>query len=267
VEENTMIDNVRRVAATEFLEQRRQPWMIVAILANYLFVGALVIFIAAVFDLMASNPQLGKMVAAQDPQIAGLATKAGAEAFIANMMPNLVSFMFGIAFAIVALSSAYSVLHDRNEGTLPFLMLAPLSRFELLLGKVVGALILPVAFHFVINGAVFGITSTFAIMDASAELLGGTAAWWVAFAINVPLGTLFMGALAVIFSALSPDARTSYQLINFVLAIGSIILGYVVLFGVQGGLVLSFVITVGLGLGAVATLAFGSMLMSRDYVR
>jgi hypothetical protein len=103
-------------------------------------------------------------------------------------------------------------------------------------------------------------------MSSSSELLGGSAQWWVAFLINVPLGTLLMGSLAVIFSALAPDARTSYQLINVVLAIGSIVLGYVVLMGVQSGMVVSLVLTAVIGLAALATLKFGALLMSRDFV-
>ncbi len=262
-----MIANVKRVAATEFLEQRRQPWMIVAIIASLAFFPAALIAMVVAFDLLANSPQIGQQVAAMYPDYGHLGTEDGVRAVLGPSLVNIVVAMFSGPFGVVALSSAYSVLHDRNEGTLPFLMLAPLSRFELLLGKVLGAMVIPVLLHFTINGAASLIAGSFSITSDSAYLFAGTPAWWFAFLVNAPLGTLVMGALAVNFSALSSDARTSYQLINFVLALASIVLGGVVVLATEAGVIASIVLSVLLAGAAVATLAFGAALMSRDYVR
>ena len=75
------------------------------------------------------------------------------------------------AVVIAAVLAGHSVLHDRQSGTLTFLLLAPVRRTELLLGKVLGAIGPSFAMYLVISGGATVLASTFAITEPYAVRL------------------------------------------------------------------------------------------------
>jgi ABC-type Na+ efflux pump permease subunit len=112
---------------------------------------------------------------------------------------------------MTAVLAGHTGLHDRQCGTLPFLLLAPMRRFEMLAGKVLGALSVPLAFNFALAGAAMGYAALMPVTAPAAELLPPQPAFLVAFFLGAPAWAAAIGALCVAISALAHDVRTAQQ--------------------------------------------------------
>ena len=133
---------ILHIARTEILEHRRQPWMLFILVLNYaiwitVFGTAFVLINHAAGDPVA----LAAMRCELDSYGLDLDTILRTAAF------SYGSMMFTNLPLFVAIMSGYSVLHDRACGTMPFLMLAPITRRQLLAGKLLGAMALPLLLH------------------------------------------------------------------------------------------------------------------------
>jgi len=151
-----------------------------------------------------------------------------------------------------------------HDATLPFLMLAPVTRFELLAGKLAGALVIPFAFHLAfvgISALVFGSLEILAPYSAS---LGGSPAWWVAFLLGAPASGAFVGAQGTVISSLSSDVRTSMQYTSFFIGLLSLGIGYALVDAVSEGVALQVGYAVGCLVFAGLTLRVGANIISRD---
>ena len=109
-----------RIAKTELLEHRRQPWMIFILAANY------VLWIIVFGGLFLLIDQAGESLAVIKQQMAAAGIEYDAALQLATSTFGSVSFTNLPLF--VAIMSGTSVLHDRECGTMPFLMLAPVTR-------------------------------------------------------------------------------------------------------------------------------------------
>lgn len=247
-----------RIARTEVLEHRRQPAMIFILIANYAI--WILVFGAAfsVLDLVGSQPGLASAV----KELAGFAVDiralqpAAVTAFCTMMFTNMPLF--------VAIMSGTSVLHDRECGTMPFLMLAPLTRRRLLLGKLAGALVLPLALHLLFVGTSSLLFGRMASLASQADKLGGSPAWWLAFLVGAPASAAFVGALGTVISALSRDMRTSMQYTSFFIGLLSLGIGYVLVQGISEGVTLQLGYAASCMVATVLTLLFGAWLISKD---
>lgn len=164
----------------------------------------------------------------------------------------------------VAIMAGTSVLHDRECGTMPFLMLAPLTRRQLLLGKLVGAMTIPLVFHLLFVGASSALLVRMELLEPYADELGASPAWWVAFLVGAPASAAFVGALGTVISALSRDIRTSMQYTSFFIGILSLGFGFVLVDGISQGVVLQLFFALGCVVAAALTLLVGARLISKD---
>lgn len=248
---------VLRIAHAELLEQLRQPWMLVILVANYaLWLGLFsVIFLS--LDRIQATPELATELARRlaengvtlDALLKALTSLFGSLGF--TTLPACVGVLAGLA-----------VLHDRTCGTLPFLMLAPLTRGQLLLGKLAGVLVVPLVLHVAflgVGGVLFG---GLPLLAAHAHRIGGHPAWWVAFALGAPASAALMGAFGTVVSALSRDARTSMQYANFLIALFSLVVGFLLDGGADVGLQLAY--AAGCLVVTALTLFVGAQLISAD---
>lgn len=246
---------VLHVARTEMLEHRRQPWMLVILSINYLVIAAL--YAASVWALgtLEATPDVLALVA---QQVEGL-NAGNLETFLTSMRAGADSAFGALLFTnlplFVAIMSGYSVLHDRTHGTLPFLMLAPLSRYQLLLGKLLGAIALPLALHF---GFVGGTTLFIGVPE------GALGAWIVSFVLGAPASAMLVGALGTVISALSRDVRTSMQFTSFFIGWLSLAFGFVLVNLVSEGVGLQLAFAFGCVTTAVVILFAGSRIVSRE---
>lgn len=254
-----MMQRFVRIAHTEVLEHRRQPWMLFILALNYaLWIGifGLLFFF---LDLVSKSPEQLAMLRQQ-------MTEAGVEF---DAVVKLASSSFGsLSFTnlplFVAIMSGTSVLHDRESGTMPFLMLAPVTRLQLLVGKLAGAMAFPLLFHFAFVGVSSLAMSRFDVLAPMAWKFGAEAPWWVAFLLGAPASAAFVGALGTVISARSADIRTSMQFTSFFVGLLSLAIGAVLIDGLTWGVGLQLAFAVGCLGAAALTLAVGAQLISRD---
>jgi len=249
----------QRIAATEILEQRRQPAMLFVLVANYLlwllvFGGT---FVA--LDFVLGDPLGREML---DEQLAGSGVEL--DAMIRVAVSTYGSLSFTNLPLFVSIFAGNSVLHERNLGTLPFLLLAPLGRRELLVGKLAGAMAIPLGLHLVFVGAGCFLFGRIDLVD-DFPLFGGGPAFWVGYLLGAPASTLFVGALGTVISALSRDVRTSMQTTSFLIGLFSLGIGYALVDGLSEGVAFELVFAAsGLGLAAFA-LEIGARAIGRDF--
>ncbi|MFH1807676.1 MAG: ABC transporter permease subunit, partial [Pseudomonadota bacterium] len=216
-----------RIARTEVMEHCRQPWMIFILAANYaLWIG----LFGALFLILDRVSSQAELRAALEQQLAGLGFE------LHGVLQVAISTFGSLSFTnlplYVAIMSGTSVLHDRECGTLPFLMLAPLTRRQLLLGKLTGAMAFPLLFHLVLVGSCSVLLGRLDSLAPYADKLAGSPAWWLAFLVGAPASAVFVGALGTVISALSRDMRTSMQYTSFFIGLLSLGFGFVLVDGI-----------------------------------
>ncbi len=250
---------ILRIARTEVLEHRRQPWMIFILAANYaLWIGIFgVLFLT--LDGLSSRPD------ALEPlkqRLAGFGIEL--HALLQMATSTFGSLCFTNLPLYVAIMSGTSVLHDRESGTMPFLMLAPITRRQLLVGKLAGAMTIPLLFHLLFVGGSSLLFGRLALLAPFAHKLGATPAWWLAFLVGAPASAAFVGALGTVISALSRDVRTSMQYTSFFIGLLSLGIGFVLVDGISKGVILQLVFAGGCLFATALTLLFGARLISKD---
>ena len=251
--------NVLRIARVEVLEHLRQPWMIFILAANYaLFLIAFGLLFRGVESLSVRPEALASLRA----QLAAFGVEL--DTFLKLATSSFGSLMFTSFPLYVAIFSGTSVLHDRECGTLPFLMLAPLTRRTLLAGKLAGAMAIPLALHLLFVGGSSLMFADYASLAPFAHKLGASPAWWVAFLVGAPAAAAFVGSLGTVISALSGDMRTSMQYTSFFIGLLSLAFGFVLVDGISEGPTVQWGFAVGCALAAGGTLLFGAWLVSRD---
>jgi ABC-type transport system involved in multi-copper enzyme maturation permease subunit len=254
-----MMQRLLRIARTEVLEHRRQPWMLFILALNYALYsavfGALFLFLEAVTKDAAAFEPTRQQLAALGVELDAV-IRIAASTFGSLSFTNLPLF--------VAIMSGTSVLHDRESGTLPFLMLAPLTRRQLLAGKLAGAMALPLLLHLVFVGAVSLTFGQLHVLAPFAYEFGGSAEWWVAFLVGAPASAAFVGALGTVISARSRDVRTSMQFTSFFIGLLSLGIGAVLIDGLTRGLGLQLAFAAACLVATAVTLTAGARLLSRD---
>ncbi len=262
-----MKGQIFKVARTEIIEHRRQPWMLAILVVNYVLWGGIFLLAVMALDTIAGNEEALRQLIAQQPALRAV----GDGDVLANLRQLATSTFGALLFTnlplFVAIMSGYSVLHDRSVGALPFLMLAPLSRLQLLTGKLLGALAIPYILHLVFVGPLSWVVLQFDSMQPHAVQLGGSAAWWVAYLAGAPASAMFVGGIGTVISALARDVRTSMQWISFVIGVLSLIFGWVLFDAVKFGAGVELGFVAGTLIGTGMMLVIGSRLISRDLSR
>lgn len=250
---------VLRIARTEIIEQWRQPWMLFILGANYLLWTLVFGVFFVLVDRLQASPEV---MSDLKRQTAALGVEFDTVLRLATSTWGSLSFTNLPLF--VAIMSGTSVLHDRACGTLPFLMLAPVTRHQLLLGKLLGAMALPLAFHVLCLGLSCLAFSRLPVLEPWSSRFGGSSAWWVAFLVGAPASAAFVGALGTVISARSRDVRTSMQFTSFFIGLLSLGIGAVLVDGLTQGLGLQLGFAVACLVAAIVTLGVGARLLSRD---
>jgi ABC-type transport system involved in multi-copper enzyme maturation permease subunit len=248
-----------RIAGTEVLEQRRQPWMIFILAANYALWIAVFGALFLIFDRVSSTPEALAQVKQQTAAIG-----VELDAFLQLATSTFGSLIFTNLPLYVAIMSGTSVLHDRECGTMPFLMLAPVTRRQLLAGKLAGAMAIPLGFHLAFVGVSSLALGRLPSLAPFAHKFGASPAWWVAFLIGAPASATFVGALGTVISALSRDVRTSMQYTSFFIGLLSLGFGFVLVDGITKGVAVQLAFAGACVVATALTLLVGARLISQD---
>lgn len=244
-----------RIARTEVLEHRRQPWMIFILAANYVL---WIVIFGAVFLIL----DRGAAVASFEQQLASLGVELGG--FLHVTTSTFGSLSFTNLPLYVAIMSGTSVLHDRECGTMPFLMLAPVTRRHLLVGKLAGAMVIPLLLHFLFVGPSTLLVGSLDSLEPYAYKLAGSPAWWVAYLVGAPASAAFVGALGTVISALSRDIRTSMQYTSFFIGLLSLGIGFVLVDATSEGVAVQLFYAGACLVATAVTLLVGARLISTD---
>ena len=134
-----VIRRIAHIARREWLEQTRQPIMLATIASLYLLIAGLVLFILGMLQLAHNSADASALIQQSGAGL-GLDEGSALETFARITISAYTFLVFTQYLGFGAVLCGHAVLHDRQTHTLPFLLLAPISRFDLLAGKLLGAL-------------------------------------------------------------------------------------------------------------------------------
>ena len=239
--------------------------MLLVVLTLYLLVALLILMGLGILQHVANDPRRveGLMEMLGGSVDGRLALDGFSGLFVMGYNFLMLSQFLGIAAVI----SGHSVLHDRQCGTLTFLLLAPVRRIELLTGKVLGAMGPAFALYVVISGSTWALISMLSVVDGSAEYTPANPAWWIAFLLGGPLWSIFMSTVCTIVSSLAHDVRTAQQGVWFVVFFGTLICGFLLTSTLPEGVGMLLMVSLIGALGAVAAMVVGSVVIQRDLGR
>lgn len=254
------VDRVRRIMAREVLEQRRQPVMLWTIGTLFLLVDALGLAATVLLDGLLEDPDMATT----------LATFAGEG--LLEQIPGLqdgvlvTTVFLGVSqyLGVCAVLAGHGMLHERQCGTLTFLLLAPVRRLELLVGKVAGALALPTLLYLVTAGLTSVLISG---SDAAARapwFAFPHPSWILGIGLAGPSWTLACASACTLISAHTSDVRTAQQGVWLLVFFATVALGPLLTATLPSGMGLQLV-SVAAGALASATLLYtGALLTRRD---
>ncbi|MEO1273534.1 MAG: ABC transporter permease subunit [Myxococcota bacterium] len=260
------------MAQTEILEHRRQPWMLLAMSTGYILVVGFAWWAFGAMDSVAADPaQLAQLNA--QLQTFGMASPGqtgdtSLRAMVGAVLPGYLALLVTNMPIFVAYFAGYSMIHDRESGVLPFVLLSPLSRGQMLVGKLMGLMAIPMMMHVV--GTMLGCLPlmNLEIVATHQALVGGDISWWVLVLGVTPCFALFIGALGTVISALVRDVRASMQIMSLCFWLLSLGFNMAVVYSVRPeglGQLVGF--AVASLVACIITLAVGSQVMARDLGR
>lgn len=257
---------VGAIVRREWQENIRQRWLVGTLASLLALITVFSLWLLSWLDGFAAGTSIQKRLGfwldvlgmpLEDPvnQLAGLTIQAFDYLVITQLL------------GMTAVLAGHAALHDRQSGTLPFLMLAPVTRFELLVGKVLGAMALPLVLYLGIGGVGAIVASTMEVTASQAAYLPPRAGWFVAYGLGGPAWAIFIGALCVSISAVAHDVRTAQQAAWFLVFFATFVICPLLVnlmpMGAPTQLVVA-AIGVVLGLGAMR---FAATILSRDLGR
>jgi ABC-2 type transport system permease protein len=142
-----------------------------------------------------------------DPLLANLSPSELQQAFIGVEFRVVLLFQ---ALIIPAIIAAYSIVGEKNNRTLEPLLAAPVRTWQLLLAKVLAALLPAVAVTWASSAIFTG--EIFALTSQAVSRLVITPGWLAAVVVTVPVMVLIPIALAVMISSRVNDPRAASQL-------------------------------------------------------
>lgn len=248
----------------EWTENLRQRWLLATLALQLGLIAGFAAALLSTLDWLASVPHGDRKLAYWSDvlgfpltldQLLGLAVTATDYLVLTQLL------------GMTAVLAGHTALHDRQCGTLPFLLLAPVRRLELMVGKVLGAMAVPLAFYAVIGGATLLWVSTLPVVASQAAFFPPSGGFTVAFLIGAPAWATFLGTLCVAISSLAHDVRTAQQAAWVLVFVATFVVGPLLVNLMPAGAVTQGgIAAVGLGLAAGAAV-LSTALVGRDLGR
>ena len=260
------VDRIWRVARREWVEQQRQPAMLGAITLLFTVIAVLSAAALGILEVVAHDPIA---LASFTPWFPGAGDDG--PAFIGEIAGTVVGFALWLVFTqllgITGVLAGHALLHDRQTGTLPFLLLAPIRRAELLGGKVIGAIAPSIGIYLVVSGGLAVFASTLDVAATQRGVLPPSPAFLLAFFIGGPAWAGAVSTLCAVISGAARDVRTAQQGVWLVMLFATFACGWMLVGLMSRGVLVELGVAV-LGLVALGiALASGAGLVSRDLGR
>lgn len=252
------------IVAREIKENLRQRWLLATLGLQLGLIGAGGAFVLGWIDWLASVPDGDRKIEYWGSVLGMPMTLDG---LVATGVGALDYLILTQLLGMTAVLAGHAALHDRQCGTLPFLLLAPVRRTELLAGKVVGAIGVPLMFYLALGGATVGWASTLPVAARQAAMLPPSGGFMVAFLLGAPAWSLCIGALCVAISSLAEDVRTAQQAAWVLVFVATFVVGpLLVNLMAAGAVVQGVVAAIGLALGGVS-IGLATLIVSRELGR
>ncbi|MCB9778440.1 MAG: ABC transporter permease [Alphaproteobacteria bacterium] len=211
------------VVRRELLEHRRQPGMLVAMGLVQAAIVALVTALVGMLALIARDP---KVLADFEANLAaaGIAMVDPVPTVVENALAAFDFLLVSQLLGMTAVLAAQALVHERQCGTLPFLLLAPLRRTELVLGKAIASALTPwlIVVGLGLPAALW--MSTWSVVAPFHWRLPPHPGWLVSFLLGGPLWAMALASVAAALSARVRDVRTAQQGAWMVVFVASIVI-------------------------------------------
>ena len=259
-----MIRSIWVVLRREWRENIRERWLLATLALQLGAILAFALFLLDRVQALSEVPNAAEKLA-YFSDLLGMPMTL--ESLVAQIVQALDYLILTQLLGMTAVIAGHASLHDKQSGTLPFLLLAPLHRRELLAGKVLGSVAVPLAFYLAVGGATLVLAASFPVTAASAAMLPPSPGFLVAFLLGTPAWATFLGALCVAISAVATDVRTAQQASWMLVFFATFLVGPLLVGAMALGPVVQGVIAgVGAGL-ALAAIRFAARLASRELGR
>jgi ABC-type transport system involved in multi-copper enzyme maturation permease subunit len=252
------------VLRREAMENLRQRWLLVTLGGQLGLIAAGAFVVLSALDHIAGMPSGDKELEHWSAVLGMPMTLGGLTGLVVGALDYLVLTQL---LGMTAVIAGHAALHDRQTGTLPFLLLAPVRRSELLTGKVLGALAVPLLFYLTVGGGTLLLASTLPVAASQAAMLPPAPGFLVAFYIGAPAWSAAVAANCVTIGALAEDVRTAQQAAWVLVFFATFLVGpLLVNLMVAGAAIQLAVAALGLLL-AVLAIAIATLVVSRELGR
>ncbi|MCB9692843.1 MAG: ABC transporter permease subunit [Alphaproteobacteria bacterium] len=252
---------ILHIARREWTEQLRHPAMLAICAVLLGLITALTLAALAGLSLIQGEERLAALAALTDaPPALFLDTAVTGTLYAFDFL------VYSQYLGFVGVIAGHALLHDRQLGTLPFLLLAPVSRTHLLAGKVLGALG-PLTAVVVVLVAAGGLVAAAMPVTAGHDALAArTASWWAALLLAGPSWGAFVATATVVTSSLAHDVRLAQQAVWFVVFFVQLAVAFLIT-GSLDSLVAQLLAAALGSLATAAALAVGTQVLTRDLGR
>lgn len=252
---------ILHVARREWTEQLRHPAMLAICAALLGLIAGTSLAALLLLDLLDDPAYLASLA-----QLTGGSPASTLDVLVTSALLAFDFLLYSQYLGFVGVIAGHGLLHDRQLGTLPFLLLAPVSRRDVLLGKVLGALG-PVTGITLLLGTLGGLAASQVPITAGHDALAGrTLGWWVALWLAGPAWGAFVATATVITSSIARDVRLAQQAVWLVVFFVQLLVAFLV----TGSLDSLPAQLVAAGLGVTATggaVVLGTEVLGRDLGR
>lgn len=247
----------------EVLEHRRQRMMLLAMGTVLVLVALTVLLGVGIMALLATDPEQVQLLE-DNLAFAGFELQDPIAWSVELMLRGFDFLVFAQLLGMTAVLAGHSFVHERQCNTLPFLMLAPVRRSELVLGKLLGAVATPWLLTLCIGGSTALLLACFDVTQPFAWRLPPSGGWLVAFLLGGPLWALAVAGCGALVSMRSTDVRTAQQGVWVVVFFATISVGVGLGGALQEDLGFQLVLAAAAVPAILLVVGLGSLLLGRD---
>ena len=201
---------LRAVIGKELREHGRQPGMLLAMAGVLGGIAALCLGTIGLLQLVAGDPE-GAARLAGNLRFFGLPAQDPVTWAVSGATRALAVLGLTQALGMAAVLGGQGVLQDRATGALPFLVLGPLRRWELLLAKATAATLTPWALYLGIVGGAGLLVRCLPVSAGAAASLPPSPGWLAGALLSGPAWALAVASLGGALSVRARDARGAQQ--------------------------------------------------------
>ncbi len=257
------MNRVLHIARREWREHHRQPRMILAMAAVLAMISLTVMFGVGIMALISIDPAQVDLLKS-NLAFAGYELQDPVDWAVQRILASFDFLLFTQFLGMTSVLAGHAFIHERQHSTLPFVLLAPVRRGELVLGKLLGIVGTPFLVMLLVGGSAALLLSRMDITAAYAWRLPPSPGWMVAFFLGGPAWAVALAGMGAAVSLRSRDVRTAQQGVWLVVFFATLVVGMALGGALQEDVGFQLVVALLGLLAAAGTVLLGTMLLARD---